>query len=204
MILEGLMKRIVALLFMVSSINKAIVFTAQPHCTSFGPYSYSGNIHVANFGEPYTYSIGKFCSIGENLLIFLGGNHRVDWISTYPFMSFHKWFPEAASLPGHPAGKGNVVIGNDVWIGADVTIMSGVTIGDGAVIGTKAVVAKDVPPYAIYVGNPARLARYRFDEQTIQKLLELRWWDWPIERIRKHVHLLCNSSYDALLEPCAE
>ena len=193
------MKKIVILMLMSFSLIKAVVFTAQhTQCVSFGSYSYSGRVTLIHFGEPYTYSIGKFCSIGENLTIYLGGNHRTDWISTYPFMSFVNWFPEAQFIQGHPAGKGNVVIGNDVWIGADVTIMSGVTIGDGAVIGANAVVAKDVPPYAIYVGNPARLARYRFDEETIKKLLELRWWDWPVERIRKYVHLLCSSGADAL------
>ena len=193
------MKTLTMVLCLTFSLSKAVTFAPQAFCTAFGPYSYSGSIHVVNFGEPYTYSIGKFCSIGENLLIYLGGNHRVDWISTYPFMSFHSWFPEAMHLQGHPAAKGNVVIGNDVWIGADVTIMSGVTIGDGAVIGTKSVVAKDVPPYAVYVGNPARLARYRFDEKTIDTLLEIRWWDWPIERIRENVHLLCSSAIKDLL-----
>lgn len=176
-----------------------IVITPQhAQCISFGPYSYSGAIKLIHFGEPATYSIGKFCSIGENLTIYLGGNHRVDWVSVFPFMSFVQWFPEASAIPGHPATKGNVVIGNDVWIGADVTIMSGVTIGDGAVIGAHAVVAKDVPPYAIFVGNPARLARYRFDEDTVKKLLEIKWWDWPIERIKKYVNLLCSSNVQAL------
>lgn len=167
-----------------------------PQCVSFGPYSYSGQITVVNFGEPYTFSIGKFCSIGDHLQLYLGGNHRIDWISTFPFMSFNAWFPEAIDIPGHPVAKGNIVIGNDVWIGADVTIMSGVTIGDGAVVGAQAVVAKSVPPYGVVVGNPARLVRYRFDNDTIEKLLQLHWWDWPIERIKQNIHFLCSSSLD--------
>lgn len=113
-------------------------------------------------------------------------------------MSFVDEFPEARSIQGHPAAKGNIVIGNDVWIGADVTIMSGVTIGDGAVIGTCAVVAKNIPAYAIAVGNPARVVRYRFDDAIIKKLLELKWWNWPLERIRKNVHLLCSSNISTI------
>jgi acetyltransferase-like isoleucine patch superfamily enzyme len=170
-----------------------------PQCRSFGPYSYYGSLSVTHFGEPYHFSIGKFCSIGERLRIYLGGNHRTDWFSTFPFMSFHDVFPEAKYIQGHPVSNGDIIIGNDVWIGDDVTIMSGVTIGDGAVIGTQAVVAKNVPPYAIFVGNPARLARYRFDDAIIKRLLELRWWDWPLERIRKNVYFLCSSNISELL-----
>lgn len=168
-------------------------------CKSFGEYSYAAPISAYYGGETY-YTVGKFCSIASHLSIWLGGNHRVDWITTYPFMDFAHNFPEAAGIAGHPATKGNVIIGNDVWIGMNVTIMSGVTIGDGAVIGAFSVVAKDVPPYAIAAGNPARVVKYRYDAATIQQLLKLQWWDWPIEKIRKNVGLLCSNQINKFIE----
>jgi acetyltransferase-like isoleucine patch superfamily enzyme len=106
-------------------------------------------------------------------------NHRVDWISTYPFPAFTDKFPEAKGIEQFVTTKGDVTIGNDVWIGQHVTILSGVTIGDGAVIGAHSVVGKSIPPYAIAVGNPARVIRYRFDEKTIEMLLKIQWWNWP-------------------------
>ncbi|MFA6066657.1 MAG: CatB-related O-acetyltransferase [Candidatus Babeliaceae bacterium] len=162
-------------------------------CTSYGEYSYNFGINVA-WGNSAHYKIGKFCSIAGDVTLFLGGNHRTDWISTYPFMAFNQVFPEARDIQGHPATKGDIIIGNDVWIGTQVTILSGVTIGDGAVIGAHSVVAKDIPPYAIAVGNPAKVVRYRFDEETIRQLLALQWWNWPLEKINKNVHLLCSDS----------
>lgn len=152
---------------------------------------------IKSWGENKKCYIGKFCSIAEGVTVFLGGNHRVDWISTYPFPAF---FPEAKYITGHPASKGDVIIGNDVWIGTNVVIMSGVTIGDGAVIGAYAVVAKNIPPYAVAVGNPARVVRYRFDEKTIQALLKIQWWNWPIEKIKANMHLLCSTSYNEFIQ----
>ena len=137
-----------------------------------GDFTY-GKPRVHHWGENATLQIGKFCSIAENVNIYLGGNHRIDWITTYPFSALTQYFPMAKGIVGHPTTKGNVVIGNDVWIGNGATIMSGVTIGDGAVIGTMAVVAKDVKPYEIVVGNPARLIKKRFNDETIAKLLIL-------------------------------
>ena len=169
-------------------------------CKNFGEYSYAAPITPFNWGENTYYTVGKFCSIANNLSIILGGNHRVDWISTYPFMSFTHNFPNANNIQGHPATKGNVIIGNDVWIGMHVTIMSGVIIGDGAVIGAHSVVAKNIPPYAIAVGNPAKVVKYRFDTNTIEQLMKLQWWNWPIEKIRKNVHLLCNNNIQNFVE----
>lgn len=134
--------------------------------------------------------IGKYCSLADNILIILGGNHRPDWITTYPFTVLADW-PEAHNIEGHPATNGDVVIGNDVWIGMGVTIMSGVTIGDGAVIAARSVVTKDVPSYAIVGGNPAQVIRMRFDDVTTSKLLEMQWWNWPIEKIKEQIATLC-------------
>jgi acetyltransferase-like isoleucine patch superfamily enzyme len=113
--------------------------------------------------------IGKFCSIADNVTVFLGGDHHVDWISLYPFDPTHPtWLGAREDNPGL-VGKGDVTIGNDVWIGSGATIMSGVTIGDGAAVGTGAVVTSDVEPYAIVAGNPARLIRKRFSDEDIAR-----------------------------------
>lgn len=137
--------------------------------------------------------IGKFCSIAENVTIILGGNHRADWVTTYPFNVINHFFSNAAGIEGHPATKGDISIGNDVWIGNGATILSGVTIGNGAIVGANAVVASDVPPYSIVVGNPARVIRKRFDDDIIQALLQIQWWNWDDEKINKEVAYLCSS-----------
>lgn len=157
-----------------------------------GDYTY-GVPRVRWWGEPARLRIGKFCSIADDVRIFLGGNHRVDWVSTYPFTAFADRWPKAQDIQGHPTTGGDVTIGNDVWIASTVLILSGVTIGDGAAIGSGAVVTRDVEPYSIVVGNPAREIAKRFDDDTIQFLLELRWWDWPEEKIRRHVDILCST-----------
>jgi acetyltransferase-like isoleucine patch superfamily enzyme len=145
--------------------------------------------------------IGKFCSIAWNVTIFLGGNHRIDWIATYPFPTPDGRWPKVQEREHeYLATKGDVTIGNDVWIGSDVTIMSGLTIGDGAVIGTGSVVTRDVEPYAIVAGNPAKLLRKRFTEDQIATLLEVKWWDWPIEKIRENVDVLCSGDIERLTE----
>jgi acetyltransferase-like isoleucine patch superfamily enzyme len=146
-----------------------------------GDHSY-GTFRLRGRGE--TLSIGRYCSLAEGLTIFLGGQHRTDFVTTYPFNVLPNW-PTARRIKGHPHARGPVKIGNDVWIGSGVTIVQGVTIGDGAVIGACSVVAKDVAPYAIHVGNPARFVRHRFDEATIAALLDLRWWDWPDEKVAR-------------------
>ena len=158
-----------------------------------GDFTY-GKPKVHHWGESATLQIGKFCSIAINVNIFLGGNHRTDWVTTYPFSVLTKYFPMANGIVGHPATKGNVVIGNDVWIGNGATIMSGVTVGDGAVIGAMAVVAKDVKPYEIVIGNPARPIKKRFSDEIIEKLLILQWWNLSIEDIEKIMPLLCSDA----------
>lgn len=119
---------------------------SHPRCKYIGEYTYHGTINVKSWITKSFFSIGKFCSIAGPLNIFLDGNHRVDWISTYPFPGFADKFPEAKHIEDFVATHGDVVIGNDVWIGQDVTILSGVTIGDGAVVGAHSVVGKSIPP----------------------------------------------------------
>ena len=162
-----------------------------------GEYTY-GLPTVMHWGEDASLKVGKFSSFAPNVIISLGGNHRIDWVTTYPFSSLPEAWPEAAMIEGHPATNGDVVIGNDVWVGYGATILSGVTIGDGAVIAACSVVTKDVAPYAIVGGNPARQIRKRFDEATIEKLLRSQWWNWPIDKIRKNIKLLCSNAIDSI------
>ena len=165
-----------------------------------GEYSY-GAPTVWRWDNNTKLTIGKYCSIADGVEIFLGGNHRMDWVTTYPFSAIAQW-PEAAGIPGHPASKGDVIIGNDVWIGAKATILSGVTIGDGAVIGARTVVARDVPAYGVVVGNPARLIRKRFPDAIIDQLLEVRWWDWEPARVRQFLPLLMQGDLAKFFDGC--
>jgi len=162
----------------------------------FGEYTY-GKPKILDWGEGAHLTVGKFCSIAENVHIFLGGNHRTDWITTYPFSALIDEFPEAKHIKGHPATKGDVTIGNDVWIGYGAVILSGITIGDGAVIGAFSVVTKNVYPYEIVAGNPAKVIKKRFNDEAISYLLEIAWWNWPINKISSEVNFLCN---DEVLE----
>ena len=165
-----------------------------------GKHTY-GDPEIIEWGEGASLSIGAFCSIAEGVAIFLGGNHRLDWVTTYPFNYLWEC---GAGFQGHPATKGDVVIGNDVWIGRNAVILSGVHIGDGAAIGTEAVVTKDVPPYALAVGNPARLVKLRFDTESIHQLLKIRWWEWPDERICQALPLLLNNDLLGFLKAAAD
>lgn len=141
--------------------------------------------------------IGKYCSIAAGVTFILGGEHRSDWVSTYPFSEF---FDEGRAIKGHPASKGDIVIGNDVWVGQNATILSGVNIGSGAIIGACAVVSKDVPPYTIMAGNPARQVRARFDERLIAALLSTRWWDLPHDQVLELIPLLLSSDIEHLID----
>jgi len=144
---------------------------------------------VHDWDEGTTLRIGSYCSIASNVQIFLGGQHRTDWVSSYPFPAY---LPEAAHIDGFGGSRGDVVIGSDVWLCSNCTILSGVTIGHGAVIASGAVISKDVPPYAVMAGNPARQVRWRFDEETRAALLECAWWEWPEAEIRQIVDKLCS------------
>lgn len=159
-----------------------------------GKGSYTGNPIHHRFTD-CDITIGKFCSIALNLKIFTGGNHRADWITTYPFSTRFPFFNEFG--PHQAEGK-PVVIGNDVWIGDDVVIMSGVTIGDGAVIGAHSVIRSDIPPYTVARGNPARVTKQRFTDQEIGLLLSIQWWDWPELKIFEALPLLLSSDVSGL------
>jgi len=166
---------------------------------SVGEYTY-GNPEILHWGELAKLTIGKFCSFGDRVVIFLGGNHRSDWITTYPFpdsLISTEW-PGASSIRGHPATKGDVYVGNDVWIGYGATILSGTRIDDGAIIGARAVVSHDVSPYSVVVGNPAKPVKKRFSDDQITELLRIKWWNWSIEKIRMNLHVLCSSNVEAL------
>lgn len=140
--------------------------------------------------------VGKFCQIATGVrFIMNGGNHAMNGTSTYPFKIFGKsWSNASLDTPS----RGDIVIGNDVWIGNNVTIMNGVKIGDGAIIGTNSLVTKNVDPYSVVGGNPAALLKKRFDESTIEFLLKLKWWDWGVEKITKHIDLITNGDIEAL------
>jgi acetyltransferase-like isoleucine patch superfamily enzyme len=155
-----------------------------------------GDLKIRTWQNSSGFSIGAYCSIAQDVQVFLGGEHRIDWITTFPFSTFSG---QADQYPELPFSKGDVSIGNDVWIGTEAMILSGVTIGDGAVIGARAVVSRDVPPYAVVTGNPAKIVKYRFDETTIEQLLKLQWWNWSKEKIDRFMPLLLDNDIEAFL-----
>ncbi len=165
---------------------------------SIGDFTY-GSPAVISYDNSSRLSIGKYCSFAGKVTILLGGDHRLDWATTYPFPDLSGPWPEGSEIAGHPASKGAIVIGNDVWVGYGATILSGTTIGDGAVIGANALVSRDVKPYGIAAGNPAKVIKMRFENHTVSRLLQLAWWNWSERKVRDNVHLLCSSDIEALL-----
>jgi len=142
--------------------------------------------------------VGSFVSIGTDVVLQDGGSHRVDWVTTFPLRA--RLDLSAAYGDGHPRSKGGTVIGNDVWIGRGARVLSGVSIGDGAVIGAYSVVTKDVSPYSIVGGNPAREIRKRFSDEQVAALLTIAWWHWPMEKIVECVGELCDSDVDGFID----
>ena len=142
--------------------------------------------------------IGSFCSIGKDVLVYLGGNHRVDWISTFPFGHIHQHIFNNFDGTESTISNGDVIIGNDVWIGDNVTIMSGVKIGDGAVIANNSHIVKDIEPYSMVGGNPGKLIKKRFSDEVIEKLLTLKWWEMDDNTINEITPLLCSPNLDEL------
>jgi acetyltransferase-like isoleucine patch superfamily enzyme len=160
------------------------------------------NVNIISWSDEYKIHVGKYCSIGRDCNFFLHANHRPDWVTTSSQL-LGPVTPEIANMHmemGHPSCKGDITIGNDVWIGAKSTIMSGVKIGHGTVIGSGSVVAKDVPPYAIVVGNPAKVIKYRFDEQQIEDLLSIAWWDWEESKIKEESMILWSKDINYFIE----
>lgn len=148
-------------------------------------------------GDQGRVTIGKWCSIESTAEIFVGGEHRTDWVSMHPLrLTFGL---PGALQDGMPASKGPVVIGNDVWLGWESVVMSGVTIGDGAVVAARAVVTKDVPPFAIVGGVPARHIRFRFEPEQRDALLRIAWWDWPEDKIKSNVDQLLSGDVDGFI-----
>jgi acetyltransferase-like isoleucine patch superfamily enzyme len=163
----------------------------QPKDIVIGKHSYiPKNYTIMNYGKPSIIHIGNFCSIAGGIIFFTGGNHKPFWVSTFPFSAFKNSFPNTGPVQNCTFSKGAITIENDVWIGFDVTIMSGVTIENGAVIGTKSVVASNIPPYSIAIGNPCKVIKKRFSDEIIKELLEIQWWNWPVEKIKEYAVLL--------------
>jgi len=171
-----------------------------------GDYTYYDDFEdVHNFEKNVKYHfdfvgdkliIGKFCMIASDVTFIMNGaNHLTESISTYPFAIFGNGWKNAMDGKTYPQ-KGDINIGNDVWIGYNATIMAGVTIGDGAIIATNSTVVKDVEPYTIVGGNPASEIKKRFSEKTIKKLLELKWWNWNIEKITKNIQHLTDNKIE--------
>lgn len=162
-----------------------------------GPARFESNVlyHFEFTGDRLI--IGRFCSIAADVrFVMNGGNHPTTWLTTYPFPVFgHGW---EAAMPEAWPGKGDTVVGNDVWLGYSALVMPGITIGNGAIIATAAVVTRDVPAYAIVGGNPATILRHRFDPDTIARLEALRWWDWDAAKITRNVKAICGTDVAAL------
>lgn len=163
-----------------------------------GPHTY-GVPEVFWYYNNADLSIGDYCSIAADVGIFLGGEHHPEWVSTYPFGAI--WHEH--DNVDQPRSRGNVTIGNDVWIGRNAIIMSGVTIGDGAVIAARSLVVKDVPPYGIVGGNPAKLIRHRFAPDVVEQLRAIAWWTWPEERVRRAAPLLQGPDIHAFIDAVA-
>ena len=175
-----------------------------------GDYTYYDDLEdVYNFEKNVKYHfefigdkliIGKFCMIASGVsFIMNGGNHLSTSISAYPFAIFGHGWEKAMKGKSYPY-KGDTIVGNDVWLGHNVTVMPGVKIGDGAIIASHSVVTTDVPPFAIVGGNPAKLIRKRFSESNINSLLDIKWWNWPIQKITDHAHLLTGENIEAFLK----
>lgn len=170
-----------------------------------GDYTYYDDFEdVSNFEKNVKYHfdfigdkliIGKFCMIASGVTFIMnGGNHLTDSISSYPFSIFKNGWEKSMEGKTFP-NKGNTIVGNDVWLGYKSSIMPGITIGDGAIIASHSVVVKDVAPYTIVGGNPAKLIKVRFSEDQIKKLLITQWWNWDIEKINANIQHLSGNSF---------
>lgn len=175
----------------------ADLIARRPGQVIVGAYTY-GRPKVRFAVSGSNLSIGRYGSIADGVEIMLGGNHRTEWVTTYPFPALPRLWPESVGLDGSHVSRGDTVIGHDVWLGSQSLILSGVTIGHGAVVAARAVVTKDVPPYAIVAGNPARVVRYRMSEEHIAALLRSEWWLLPEAEVRRLIPTLLSERVEAL------
>lgn len=160
---------------------------------------YASDLKIDTYkGSEAKVLIGKYCSVGPNVRIITGGIHQTEWVSTFPFRI--KFDLLGKYEDGLPSTKGDVIIGIDVWIGTSVTILSGISIGHGAVISAGAVVTKNVLPYSIMGGIPAKIIKLRFSKEQISNLLRISWWDWPKDMILANANLLSSSNIDKFIE----
>lgn len=179
-------------------LHLAKLIARRPGQVTVGAWTYGRpKVRFAESGVKLT--IGRYGSIADGVEILLGGNHRTDWATTYPFPEWPDLWPAAAGIAGSHATRGDVAIGHDVWLGSQCMVLSGVTIGTGAVVAARAVVTRDVPPYAIVAGNPARVLRLRFDDDKVAALLASRWWEHPHARVTELMPLLMSDRTDELI-----
>jgi virginiamycin A acetyltransferase len=143
--------------------------------------------------------IGKLCALARGVkFVMNGANHKTSGFSTFPFYIFGNGWEAAMPKPGDLPYKGDTVVGNDVWIGYEALLMPGVKVGDGAIVAARSVVTKDVPPYAIVGGNPAKVVRERFPDEVVTELLAIRWWDWPVDKITRNLHSIVGADLGVL------
>jgi acetyltransferase-like isoleucine patch superfamily enzyme len=164
---------------------------------TMGDYSYYAPTVRVYAGDTAKVRIGKFCSVAADSEFFVGGIHRTDWVTTYGLRAVFEL--PGAYEDGTPTTRGDIEVGHDCWIALGSVVMSGVTIGSGAVVATRAVVTKDVRPYAIVAGNPAREVGRRFPDEQVDALQRIAWWDWPVDVILERVEELCSPDLDGFI-----
>lgn len=164
-----------------------------------GKYSW-GHLTVANRNPGCTLTIGRYCSFAFGVEVFLGGEHRVDFVSTYRFGAYPPFDERYRPDDQTAISRGDVTIGNDVWVGRGAMILSGVTLGDGVVVGAGSVVRQSAPPYAIVVGNPARTAGFRFPAEQIEALLRIKWWEWDEDRVVDALDLIMSDDVQRFID----
>ncbi|AOT07870.1 Vat family streptogramin A O-acetyltransferase [Pseudoalteromonas luteoviolacea] len=164
-----------------------------------GPENFEKNVlyHFDFIGDKLI--IGKYCAIATGVkFIMNGANHKMSGFSTYPFQIFGNGWEKVMPKGGELPFKGDTEIGNDVWIGYESTIMPGVKIGNGAIIASKSVVTQDVPPYSIIGGNPAKVIKMRFEQDVIEMLQDIAWWNWPVEKVTEHLEAIVGNDLETL------
>jgi acetyltransferase-like isoleucine patch superfamily enzyme len=182
----------------VDAITRINAADNQP-VIEIGRFTYSAGLGIGLADTRSRVRIGNFCSISEQVVFFLKTDHRPDWMSSYPLSRF-PWDP-AFPKPSDPYAdmRDDISIGNDVWISWGVKVLAGVTVGNGAVLCADAVVTKDVAPYSVVAGNPARMVKWRFDDEVITFLEQMKWWDMPVNQLRKYAPLLMSKNFEELM-----